>query len=174
ARVIKQGAGDVFVPPSVTNTPLGEVDARGVSHEANNIAAIHALRIERAFRFGKNIDMILTDNRSYMGPPSGDVPSFDFGGYTREVNDILDQGREYGGGHPPATIRVGDHEVPNPQINAPPQAYLGVEQMAWFKDRLRAARAPWKIWGHSFGTLNWRIDAQNLPPQFAQAWPSTE
>jgi alkaline phosphatase D len=51
---------------------------------------------------------------------------------------------------------------------------LGVEQMAWFKERLRAARAPWKIWGHSFGTLTWRTDPQNLPPEFAASWPSTE
>src|SRR5262249_45506700 len=174
ARVIKQSPGDVFVPPAVTNTPLTNLDARGVGQEANNLTAIHALKIYRAFRFGKNIDMILTDNRSYMGPPNADVPQFDFGGYTQEVNDILDQGREYNGGHPPATIHSGGQEVPNPQLNAPPQAYLGLEQMAWFKDRLRTAQAPWKIWGHSFGTLNWRIDAQNLPPEFAQQWSSTE
>jgi len=174
ARVIKQSAGDVFVPPVVTNTALGNIDARGVGQEANNLTAINALKIYRAFRFGKNIDMILTDNRSYMGPPNADVPSFEFGGYTREVNDILDQGREYNGGHPPSTIHSGGQEVPNPQLNAPAQAYLGLEQIAWFKDRLRTAEAPWKIWGHSFGTLNWRIDAQNLPPAFAQQWPSTE
>ena len=46
--------------------------------------------------------------------------------------------------------------------------------MAWFKERLRAAQAPWKIWGHSFGTLTWRTDPQNLPPEFAATWPSTE
>jgi alkaline phosphatase D len=174
ARVIKQSAGDVFVPPSVTNTALTNLDARGVGQEPNNLTAIHALKIYRAFRFGKNIDMILTDNRSYMSPPNADVPQFDFGGYTQETNDILDQGREYNGGHPPATIHAGGQEVPNPQLSAPPQAYLGLEQMGWLKDRLRAARAPWKIWGHSFGTLNWRIDAQNLPPEFAHLWPSTE
>jgi alkaline phosphatase D len=176
ARVIKQGAGDAFEAPAVANTPLTELDARGVSHEANNIAAIRALRIERAFRFGKNVDMILTDNRSYMSPPVNDasVPSLDFGAYPEAVNDILDQGREYAGGAPPAKIRVGETELANPQVNAPPQAYLGVEQMAWFKERLRAARAPWKIWGHSFGTLTWRTDPQNLPPAFAHAWPSAE
>jgi alkaline phosphatase D len=173
ARVIKQSVGDVFVPPTVANTALSDLDARGVGQEANNLTAIHALKIHRAFRFGKNIDMILTDNRSYMGAPNADVPQFEFGGYTQEVNDILDQGRAYNGGHPPATIRAAGQEVPNPQLNAPPQAYLGLEQIAWFKDRLRAAQAPWKIWGHSFGTLNWRIDAQNLPPEFAHQWPST-
>ena len=176
ARVVKHGAGDAFEPPAVTNTPLKDFDARGVSQEANNLAAIHALKVHRAFRFGKNIDLILTDNRSYMAPPVNDqdVPTFDFGANTQEVNDILDQGRAYAGGKPPATIRVGAKEVANPQREAPPQSYLGVEQMAWFKARLRAARAPWKIWGHSFGTLAQRTDPQNLPPEFAAAWPSTE
>lgn len=176
ARVIKQGAGDVFVPPTVSNTALSDLDARGVGHEPNNIAAIHALRIERAFRFGKNVDMILTDNRSYMGPPlqDADVPAPDFGAYPESVNDILDQGREYPGGAPDTIHAFGETVVPNPQKDAPPQAFLGVEQMAWFKERLRAARAPWKIWGHSFGTLNWRTDPQNLPQELAATWPSTE
>lgn len=176
ARVIKQSAGDPFVPPAVADAPLADLDARGLSHEANNLAAINALKINRAFRFGKNVDMILTDNRSYMGPPVNDanVPSFEFGGTTQEVNDILDQGREYARGAPPATIRVGDAEVANPQAGAPPQSYLGIEQMAWFKERMRAAQAPWKIWGHSFGTLDWRTDPQNLPPEFAHAWPSAD
>ena len=176
ARVIKQSAGDAFVAPPVVNTPLTGFDTRGVSQEANNLTAIHALRVYRAFQFGKNIDMILTDNRSYMSPPVNDstVPSFDFGANTQEVNDILDQGRDYAGGSPPATIRVGAKEVANPQRDAPAQSYLGIEQMAWFKERLRAARAPWKIWGHSFGTLAQRTDPQNLPPEFAATWPSTE
>jgi alkaline phosphatase D len=97
----------------------------------------------------------------------------DFGFMPETANDILEAGREYPGGAP-ATIRIGETEVPNPQINEPPQAYLGVEQMAWFKARLRAAQAPWKIWGHSFGTMTWRSDPQNLPPEFAAMWPSTE
>ena len=176
ARVRKQGTGDAFEAPAVTNTPLTGVDARGVGQEANNLAAIHALRVERAFRFGKNIDLILTDNRSYMSGPANDanVPSLDFGAIPETVNDILDQGRDYADGAPPTTLRVGDKEVANAQRDAPPQAYLGIEQMAWFKARLRAAQAPWKIWGHSFGTLTWRTDPQNLPPEFAAAWPSTE
>src|SRR5262249_26013450 len=134
------------------------------------------LKIYRSFRFGKNIDMIITDNRSYMGPPVNDanVPTYDFGTNTPEVNDILDQGRLYSGGSPPPKIRVGANEVANPQKDAPPQAYLGLEQIAWFKERLRAAQAPWKIWGHSFGTLAQRTDPQNLPAEFSATWPSTE
>jgi alkaline phosphatase D len=175
ARVIKQGAGDAFEAPAVANTPLTEFDARGVSHEPNNLTAIRALRIERAFKFGKNIDMILTDNRSFQSAPidGANIPSLDFGAIPELANDILDEGSECAGGAP-ATLRIGETEFANPQLNATPQAYLGIEQMVWFKERLRAAQAPWKIWGHSFGTLTWRTDPQNLPPEFAATWPSAD
>ena len=175
ARVRKQGAGDAFEAPRVENKPLSNLDARGVGQEPNNLAAINALRIERAFRFGKNIDMILTDNRSFKsGPIDGaNIPGLDFGTFPEIANDILEAGREYPGGAP-ATLRIGAEEIANPQLNEPPQAYLGIEQMAWFKERLRAAKAPWKIWGHSFGTLTWRTDPQNLPDEFKATWPSTE
>lgn len=175
ARVRKPGNGDVFEAPAVENKPLSELDARGTGLEPNNLAAITALQIQRAFRYGKNVDMILTDNRSF-GSPGGTYsghPDLKFGGAIPEdMYAILDQGREYGGGSPPATIRVGPNDFPNPNVDAVPEAYLGIDQMAWFKERLRAARAPWKIWGHSFGTLTGRTDPQNLPPAFADRWPA--
>ncbi|MDQ0465019.1 alkaline phosphatase D [Caulobacter ginsengisoli] len=174
ARVRKAGSGDVFVPPSVENKPLTDLDARGVGQEPNNLAAIKALQIQRAFRYGKNIDMILTDNRSF-GSPGGDysgLPEIKFNAIPEHMLEVLDQAQAYNGGNPPAVIRVGDGlEFPNPHTKAPPEAYLGLEQMAWFKDRLRAAKAPWKIWGHSFGTLTGRTDPQNLPAAFADRWP---
>ncbi len=175
ARVVKPGAGDAFEAPSVTNGPLGPVDARGLGQNPDNLTAINALKIQRAFRYGKNIDMILTDNRSYMAKPiTGEgLPGLDFGATPELANDILEEGREYPGGAP-ATIRIGAEEVPNPQRDEPPQAYLGLEQMAWFKQQLRQAEAPWKIWGHSFGTLSLRVDPQNLPAEFAEMWPSEE
>jgi alkaline phosphatase D len=174
ARVTKPGAGDAFEAPDVSNEPLTTLDARGVSPEPNNLTAIHALRVYRAFRFGKNVEMILTDNRSFRGPPadgSGFPPIHFWSMFPEEWNEILDQGREYDGGHPPATIRVGEIDVANTQADKPPQAYLGLEQMTWFKRQLRAAKAPWKIWGHSCGTLTWRADPQNLPQELVGPWP---
>jgi alkaline phosphatase D len=174
ARVRNPGSGDVFEAPVVENKPLTVLDARGVGQEPNNLAAINALRIQRAFRYGKNVDMILTDNRSF-GSPGGSYsghPDIKFSAIPEEMYEILDGGRAYAGGSPPATLRVGKAEVPNPNVDAPPEAYLGLEQMAWFKDRLRTAKAPWKIWGHSFGTLTGRTDPQNLPAAFADRWPA--
>lgn len=174
ARVRKAGSGDVFVPPSVENKPLTDLDARGVGQEPDNLAAITALQIQRAFRYGKNVDMIITDNRSFMSPggPYSGLPDIKYNAIPEHMLEVLDQARTYNGGKPPATIKVGDDlEFPNPHIDAPPEAYLGLQQMAWFKDRLRTAKAPWKIWGHSFGTLTLRHDPQNLPEQFAGRWP---
>lgn len=174
ARVRKPGVGDPFEAPVVENQPITGFDARGTGLEPNNLAAIKALQIQRAFRYGKNVDMILTDNRSFISPGGSyeGLPDIKFPAMPEEMLDVLDQGRAYGGGNPPATIRVGDDiEFPNSNADSPPEAYLGFEQMAWFKDRLRAAQAPWKIWGHSFGTLTGRTDPQNLPAEFADQWP---
>ena len=174
ARVAKPGAGDPFEAPHVENLPLTTFDSRGVGQEPNNLTAIHALRVHRAFRFGRNVEMILTDNRSYMSPPAdGGAFGSDTAPYAGDeaATDIIDRGREYGDGHPPATIRFGGKDVPNTQADSPPQAYLGLEQMAWFKEQLRRSQAPWKIWGHSFGTLTWRVDPQNLPAPLRATWP---
>ena len=173
ARVIKPGQGDVFEAPKVSNAPLTEFDARGLGQQADNLIAIRSLQIHRAFRFGRNVEMILTDTRSYMSPPADTGPfSPDDVPYMTDerANDILDRGSEYDGGRPPPTIRFGNRELPNTQAHSPPQSYLGLEQIAWFKERLRQSRAPWKIWGHSFGTLSWRTDLQNLPPELRSTW----
>jgi alkaline phosphatase D len=173
ARVVKPGTGDIFEAPHVDNVALTTLDARGVGQEPNNLTAIHALRVHRAFRYGRNVEMILTDNRSYMSPPAGGDFSAETAPYMTDetANDIVDRGREYGGGHAPATIRFAGKDIANPQVDAPPQAYLGLEQMAWFKERLAQSKAPWKIWGHSFGTMTWRVDPQNLPPPLRAQWP---
>jgi alkaline phosphatase D len=49
---------------------------------------------------------------------------------------------------------------------------LGARQKAWFLDQLRNASARWKLWGNSFGTLDWRTDFQNLPVELRDRWPS--
>ena len=45
---------------------------------------------------------------------------------------------------------------------------LGAKQKAWFLERLRGATATWKIWGNSLGTLDTRVDPQNLPPELGK------
>ena len=92
--------------------------------------------------------------------------------FPEEVNDTLDAARAANNGRPPATIRFDGKDVPNPTKNDPPSSYLGVAQKKWFLERLTQSNAPWKIWGHSFGTLSGRTDPLNLPPGLAgRTWP---
>jgi alkaline phosphatase D len=90
----------------------------------------------------------------------------------QEAYAIVDSGRAYAGGNPPATIRYGGKDLPNTRREGSPDQHLGTVQKAWFLDRLKSSRATWKIWGHSFGTLLGRADPQNLPAGIvAEPWP---
>jgi alkaline phosphatase D len=86
---------------------------------------------------------------------------------------LLDGGRAFNGGDPPAEIGFNDAHVPNPRRTAPPQTILGAEQKKWFKEKLRSSTASWKIWANSQGTLDHRVDPQNLPAGLTkESWPA--
>jgi alkaline phosphatase D len=180
ARVKKPGGATLerFDPPRVVDAPITRFDAHGLGQEPNNLAAIASLTGYRALRWGRNVDLIITDQHSYRSEEptgraeaaaltSGDFPNF----MPQEAQEILDAGRAYAGGHAPPTIRFGEAEVPNFRKDDPPQTILGAEQKAWFLDRLRASKATWKIWANSLGTLDWRADPQNLPQGLTKPWP---
>jgi alkaline phosphatase D len=129
-------------------------------------------------RWGRNLELIITDQRSYRSEvPTGrteaeafssdDFPDF----MPQEAMEILDAGRAYNGGHPPASIRYGSAEIPNFRRDQPPQSILGAEQKAWFLERLRKSKATWKIWGNTIATLEMRADLQNLPAGITKTWP---
>ncbi len=173
------GSLEQFGPPAVKDVPIEEFDADGLGVESNNLVAIRSLVGYRAIRYGRHLDLFVTDQRSYRSQdPFGD-PSLDklggsefLGMFPEDGMRILDGGRAFDGGKPPAEIRFNDASVPNPRRNAPPQTLLGAEQKAWFKDRLAASTATWKIWGNTVGALDERADPQNLPAELTkEAWP---
>jgi alkaline phosphatase D len=181
ARIAKPGGGELekFAPPAVVDAPVEKFDEHGIGQEANNLAAIESLKIYRRLRFGRTVDLVLTDQRSFQMESAMDRPESDpFGSadypnmVPEEVIAIFDGGREYGGGKPPATIRFGTQEIANARKDSPAQSMLGVAQKEWFKQQLKSSTATWKIWGNSLGTLDWRTDPQNLPAGVAaSAWP---
>jgi alkaline phosphatase D len=181
ARIRKPEGGELlqFTPPAVVDAPVARFDEQGIGQEPNNLAAIHSLHIYRRLRFGRNVDLVLTDQRSFQTECAMDTPASDpFGSadypnlVPEEVNEIFDAGREYANGHPPATIRFGTQELPNVRKDSPAHSMLGVAQKQWFKEQLKSSTAVWKIWGNSLGTLDWRTDPQNLPAGLAKsAWP---
>jgi alkaline phosphatase D len=174
------GSLEAFGPPLVKNVPIEKWDENGLGQEPNNLIAINSLKAYRALRYGKHLDLIITDQHSYRSPDCFSDDSLgrlgDWGDYNGMFPDaamqILDGGRAFNGGNPPAEIRFQDASIPNPQKDAPPQAILGAEQKAWFEDQLRSASATWKIWGNSLGTLDWRADPENLPAGLTKKpWP---
>jgi alkaline phosphatase D len=182
ARVVRPGGTslDQYVAPRVVDNPISKFDDHGLGLEEGNLAAINSLKLFRAFRWGRNVELILTDNRSFRSEPITDQASsvpfqprqFPYV-VSQEVIEVLDAGRTYNGGRPPDTIRFSGKELPNPRRNATPQSMLGSAQKAWFLDRLRRSNLTWKLWGNSVGMLDWRIDFQNLPNELGVQWPTS-
>src|SRR5215475_1858905 len=180
ARVVKPGNPlvDLYKAPAVADTPIRDFDDHGMGREPGNLAAINSLKLFRMLRWGRNVELILTDNRSFRSEPVMDrteaVPfqtrQFPYV-VPQDVVHILDAGRSHNGGRPPETIRFGGADLPNPRKQAPSQSILGATQKSWFLKQLRASTAPWKLWGNSVGMLDLRIDFQNLPKDFGPQWP---
>ena len=67
ARMVRPGGPslDRFSAPNVVDTPIAKFDEHGIGDEPNNRAAINSLRGYRALRWGRNVELIVTDQRSY-------------------------------------------------------------------------------------------------------------
>ena len=184
ARITKPSGPslDRFDPPHVVDTPVTHFDEHGLGLEPNNLAAIGSLTGYRTLRWGRNVELIVTDQRSYRSEEPTDRPeakplsSDDFPEFIPEnAMEILDAGRTYNGGHPPDSIRSGNVEIANFSKDQPAQTILGAEQKTWFLDRLRDSKATWKIWGNTTATLDMRADLQNLPPGIGKRpWPESQ
>jgi len=171
---------ETFAAAHVVDAPIENFDQDGLGQEPNNLAALASLTGYRALRFGRHVDLIVTDQRSYRSQDPTDhdeanvFSSKDFPNlFPEEIQVILDAGRNANGGKPPATLRFGDKEIPNFQRDKPPQTILGRTQKDWFLARLKASDATWKIWGNTTGTLDWRVDLQKLPAGLTKPWPGT-
>ncbi len=180
ARLFKPSGPSLeqFDPPPVSDAPINNFDDHGLGQEVNNLAAIHSLKGYRALRWGRNMELIITDQRSYRSEePSDAAEAKDFanddfpGLVPQEVLEMLDGGRALNGGKPPASVRYGGAEIANFRKDKPPTTLLGAEQKAWFLERMKNSEATWKIWGDTVATLDMRADPQNLPAGLTKPWP---
>lgn len=169
-----------FGAVAVKNVKIDKWDENGLGLEPNNQAAIRSLIAYRAFRYGKHLDLLLTDQHSFCGDDPSNAeevgkifdPSFR-GYFSEEAMIALDAGRAFDSGKPPSELQFRDARISNPSKDKPPRTILGVEQKAWFKEKLRRSTATWKIWGNSLGALDHRVDLQNLPAGMAKnPWPA--
>jgi alkaline phosphatase D len=179
---VKPPSGTIaeFGSVAVTNVKIDKWDENGLGQEPNNLAAIRSLIAYRSLRYGKHLDLLITDQHSFCGDdPSnaeeaGKIYDPSFRGYfSEEAMIALDAGRTFDGGKPHAELHFRDARIPNPRKDAQRRTILGTEQKVWFKDQLRKSKATWKIWGNSLGALDHRVDLQNLPfGMVKNPWPA--
>jgi alkaline phosphatase D len=146
--------------------------------EPNNRMALGSMTAYRTMRFGRHVELILTDFHSYAteDPTSrNEADAFGLDAFPElfplEAMQILDAGRTYASGNPPQNILFGEKTVPNFTRDDPPMTVLGKVQKAWLKRTLAVSKAIWKLWGATNGTLDIRVDPQNLPAGLTAPWP---
>ncbi len=123
-------------------------------------------RIHRGLGWGRHVDLLLTDSRSYRSHaplPSGLVERLGLSTTPAELVEICDAGAGYNGGQPPARLPFGAGTQPNPARARAPGTLLGAGQKAWLKNRLRRSRATWKVWGNALPALSLRLDLEAIP-----------
>jgi alkaline phosphatase D len=139
---------------------------QGRDEAARNQAALDSLRIYRKLNWGKTLDIVLTDNRSYRSAPclpAGFAESLGMPMNSVELVAIADAGSAYANGQPPATLPYGDGTVANPARDRAPGSLLGTEQREWFLDTVTNSVAAWKLWANALPLMPMRLDLSSLP-----------
>jgi alkaline phosphatase D len=152
-----------FTPPatSVTSAAFTAPNADNFVDEANNKAAVGAITIYRSLRFGKHVELVLTDERSYRSDHA--LPE-DLAAVLPGIFDprnalplslvnFLDVGSASGMATIPGT------QIPNPRAASPIGTMLGKAQKQWWKDTMKASDATWKLWGNEVTLMRLKLTA---------------
>ncbi len=137
----------------------------GGSEEEDNNAAVDSLCIYRRLRWGRLLDAVITDNRSYRSPhclPAGLHKQLGLPMNAVKLVEIADGGREYRDGNPPEFLPYGDGDMLTGAAAAC-RHDTGEAQKAWFLDQLKESGATWKVWGNAMPALPFHIDLSELP-----------
>jgi len=175
----EQHASD-FSDADVQDAELHSFDEFGFSREENNVKAIESLTIYRSFRWGKHLDMIVPDTRSYRTrhPVPGEI-ALEISGNARyvapvELVKISDAGSTYNNGNPPDPIEIGGQKIPNLRKNDPPGSMLGARQKEWLKNTLSYSNATWKVCGSSVPMMPMRMDLNETDPEASEVIFTTD
>jgi alkaline phosphatase D len=155
-----------FTPVSVTDAPFTAPSDDNFVPEPNNVAAIGSIAIYRSLRFGKHVELVMTDLRSYRSDhaipeeltqnpvffaPRSVLPL--------PLVNTLDAGRTANHGDPPDAVSFlgGAVVFPNVRKASPPGTMLGARQKAWWKATMKASDATWKLWGNEVALMRLKI-----------------
>jgi alkaline phosphatase D len=149
------------VDGGVMDAPFTDPDADNFVEEPNNVAAVGSITIYRNFRWGANVDLIITDLRSYRSDHAileeEATPPLFFDPRNVLPKDMVltfDQGMTANGGNPPTTV----DGYPNPRTASPVGTMLGATQKQWWKDTMMASTATWKLWANEVMLIRCNIN----------------
>ena len=163
------------------NVAIKKWDENGLGDEPNNLAAINSLIGYRSFRYGKHLDLIITDQHSYRSADPFSDPEarqarrrkLHRACSPRTLQQVLDGGRAFNGGNPPAELAFGDARIANPQQarrrrrSSAPSRKPGSRTSCSARPRRGRSGAIRKA------RPTERADPQNLPAGLTkQAWPA--
>lgn len=152
-----------FASVSVSDEPYSDVVE---VDEPNNTKAIGAITTYRNFRWGKHLELVLTDNRSYrsdhaLAEEVTDKMLLIFDprvGLPKDAVNYFDAGREANGGQPEDKF-LG---FTNTRKDQPPGTILGPAQKTWWKSVMSASEATFKVWGNSVPLMRLLLDSTDI------------
>ena len=133
---------------------------------SDNKAALESLCIYRKLQWGKHLDIVLTDTRSYRSEPclpKHFATSIGLPMNSAKLVDIADYGNSYNDGKPPEFLPYGDGATANPAFDRSPGTCLGLSQREWFMDTLSTSSATWKLWGNALPLMPLRLNLSAIP-----------
>ncbi|MBV8758649.1 MAG: alkaline phosphatase D family protein, partial [Deltaproteobacteria bacterium] len=83
------GSLDEFGPPAVKNVKIDAFDDTGLGTEPNNLIAINSLKAYRALRWGKHLDLFITDQHSYRSADPFSDPKLEELGDWKDFTDMF-------------------------------------------------------------------------------------
>lgn len=128
------------------------------------------LVIHRALRYGKHVELVLTDQRSYRDDhviPEGAAPSDKPAGAPDEVPPYVAAGKIFVNSEIFSRNFVKKDGFDLIEAYVQP-TMLGAEQKAWFLDAVKSSTATWKFWGSETQVVQMVLDLSSfdLPEAF--------
>jgi alkaline phosphatase D len=151
-----------FTPPAtpVTNAAFTAPNADNFVDEPNNRAAVGAITIYRSLRFGKHVELVMTDERSYRSDHAIPEELAKAAGFLtarnalpKDLVNLLDLGSASG----VTQIPLGGTVIANPRASSPIGTMLGKAQKQWWKDTMKGSDATWKLWGNEVTLMRLRV-----------------
>lgn len=136
---------------TAANRAFFEFQPVDVTYKAN-LTFPFDIQIYRALRFGKHVELFMTDQRQYRADhliPEGQGTDFACGKFI----DYTMVGSRY---------FVRKEGFDPKEKNAKP-SLLGAAQKAWFLDAVKKSDATWKVWGNEVQVYQMCLDLYRLP-----------